>query len=108
MINVVHKIRLARPEDAPLLAQVGAQTFCETFGKDNTPQDLAQYLKDNFSPEIQSAELAQPGSLFFILEIDGIPAGYVRLLDHASDPCLAESNEWKRMHPMEMVRIYLL
>jgi diamine N-acetyltransferase len=101
-------IRLARQEDAPLLAALGAQTFSETFARDNTPQDLAEYLRKNFSPGIQSAELAQPGSLFLILEIDGAPAGYVRLLDQASEGCLTESDQWNHLHPMELVRIYLL
>ena len=108
MDELDYKIRIASLEDASLLAQMGAQTFSETFAKDNTPQDLAEYLRNNFSPEIQSAELAQPGCLFLILEIDGSPAGYVRLQDHATDPCLKESNDWNGLHPMELVRIYLL
>lgn len=101
-------IRLARPDDAPLLAALGAQTFSETFARDNTPQDLAEYVRKNFSPQIQSAELAEPGSQFLILEIDGAPAGYVRLLDHASNACLTNSDQWSHLHPMELVRIYLL
>jgi len=108
MDEVDYKIRVAKLEDAPLLAQMGERTFRETFASDNTPQDLAEYLRKNFSPEIQSAELAQPGCLFLILEIDGAPAGYVRLQDLATDPCLAESSEWNGLHPMELVRIYLL
>jgi diamine N-acetyltransferase len=107
-IDTNYIIRLARQDDAPLLAALGAQTFSETFARDNTPQDLAEYLRKNFSPEIQSAELTQPGSLFLILEIDGAPAGYVRLLDHASDACLTESDQWNHLHLMELVRIYLL
>ena len=107
-IDTNYTIRLARQDEAPLLAALGAQTFSETFARDNTPQDLAEYLRKNFSPEIQSAELAQPGSLFLILEIDGAPAGYVRLLDHASEACLTESDQWNHLHPMELVRIYLL
>jgi GNAT superfamily N-acetyltransferase len=103
-----HSLRLANQADVPLLAALGAQTFSETFAKDNTPQDLAEYLRKNFSPEILSAELAQPGSLFLILEIDGAPAGYARLLDHSSEACLTESDQWNHLHPMELVRIYLL
>jgi ribosomal protein S18 acetylase RimI-like enzyme len=108
MNGMDHIIRIARTEEAPLLAQLGAQTFSETFGKDNTPQDLAEYLRRNFLPELQSTELAQPGSVFLILEMDGAPAGYARLRDLATDPCLAESKNFNRLHPMELVRIYLL
>lgn len=91
-----------------MLAELGARAFSETFAKDNTPEDLAEYLSRNFSPEIQAAELARPGSLFLILEIDGTPAGFVRLQDQASDACLAESPDWDHPHPIELVRIYLL
>lgn len=91
-----------------MLAELGRRTFSETFANDNTPQDLAEYLRKNFSPEIQAAELAQPGCLFLILEINDAPAGYVRLQDHVSDPCLSESGHWNQAHPMELVRIYLL
>lgn len=101
-------IRLAGPEDAALLANLGERAFRETFGKDNTPEDLADYLNSHFSPEIQSAELAQPGSLFLILEMDGVPAGYARLHDGATDASLEESDQWGRQHTMELVRIYLL
>ena len=107
-IDLNHSIRLAKQADAPLLAAMGAKTFSETFAKDNTPQDLAEYLRKNFSPEIQSTELAQPGSLFLILEKGGTPAGYARLLDHSSEACLKESDQWGHLHLMELVRIYLL
>ena len=108
MVDLDHIIRTCQIGRCAVVSPMGAHTFSETFARDNTPQDLAEYLRNNFSPEIQSAELALPGSLFLILEIDGTPAGYARLQDQAFDPCLAESNDWNLLHPMELVRIYLL
>lgn len=107
-LNPNYTLRTARPEDAALLAELGERTFRETFAKDNTPEDMAGYLSRSFSPEIQTAELARPGSLFLILEIDGTPAGYVHLQDGAADACLAESAQWSGLHAMELIRIYLL
>jgi GNAT superfamily N-acetyltransferase len=101
-------LRTGLPQDAALLAALGAQAFREAFGKDNTPDDMAAYLSQNFSPEIQAAELARPGSIFLIFEIDGQPAGYAHLQDGAKDPCLAESAAWNAAHTMELIRFYLL
>lgn len=108
MLEIHRTLRLAGPDDAARLASLGARAFSETFAKDNTPEDLADYLHRSFSPEIQAAELAQPGSLFLILEIDGAPAGFARLLDGSTDPVLQASAAWGHLRPMELVRIYLL
>lgn len=108
MADARYTIRRAGLEDAGLLASLGARAFSETFAKDNTPEDLADYLRQSFSPEKQAEELAQPGSLIFILEIDGSPAGYTRLQDNSTDATLSESAEWNNLHQMELIRIYLL
>ena len=72
-------IRCARIEDANLLAELGAQTFAETFTEDNTPEDMAAYLAVSFSLEKLTAELTDPLSIFFIAEVDGHAAGYAKL-----------------------------
>jgi hypothetical protein len=37
-------IRRAEPRDAGALAALGARTFADTFGADNSPEDLRAYL----------------------------------------------------------------
>lgn len=101
-------IRAGGPGDAAMLADLGARAFSETFAKDNTPEDLAEYLRASFSPEIQAAELARPGSHFVVLECAGQPVGFARLLDGGTDSCLQESAELRGLHSMELIRIYLL
>jgi diamine N-acetyltransferase len=93
-------VRYASAADNILLAEMGARTFAGTFGKDNTPEDMAAYLAASFSPEKQSAELAEPGSLFLILEIDGQPAGYARLHQGPAPECIGGQK------PIEIVRFY--
>ena len=73
------KIRYATPADNTLLAELGAQTFYETFAANNTPEDMAAYLAASFSPAKQAAELADPASTFLIAENDDATIGYARL-----------------------------
>jgi len=61
---------------------------------------MAAYLAGAFSPEIQSTELAEPGSLFLIAELDGRPEGYTRLRQDPPPDCITGR------HPIEIVRLY--
>ncbi|GAP22256.1 GNAT family N-acetyltransferase [Leptolinea tardivitalis] len=61
---------------------------------------MAAYLAGAFSPEIQSTELAEPGSLFLIAELDGRPVGYTRLRQDPPPDCITGR------HPIEIVRLY--
>ena len=108
MVNPPPTLRLAGPDDAARLADLGARAFRETFASENTPENLADYLRHSVSPEIQAAEVAQPGSSFLILELDGAAVGYARVLAGSIDPALQASAEWNTQRPMELVRIYLL
>ena len=94
-------IRRANPEDAGLLAELGARTFSETFAADNSPEDMAAYLAASFNPAQQTAELNDPASTFFIAEVGGLAAGYAQL--HAGEP--AEGVEGPQ--PVELVRLYV-
>jgi GNAT superfamily N-acetyltransferase len=95
-------IRRANPEDASLLAELGARTFSETFAADNSPEDMAAYLAASFTPAQQAAELADPASTFLIAEVGGRAAGYAKL--RAGEP--AEGVEGDK--PVELVRLYVL
>jgi len=72
-------IRYATGLDNVILAEVGAETFFDSFAADNTPEDMAAYLAQSFSPEQQARELADPDSKFLIVEVGGHVAGYARL-----------------------------
>jgi len=71
--------RPARPDDAALLAELGASTFTETFESVNTPEDFAAYMTAAFGEEIQRAELQDPDTTVFFAERDGDAVGYVML-----------------------------
>jgi len=93
-------IRKATPQDNFLLANLGVRTFADSFGADNTPEDMADYLKGSFSPKKQATELAEEGTTFLIAEIDGQPVGYTRLRQDPPPDCVTG------VHPIEIVRLY--
>jgi hypothetical protein len=69
------EIRYGAPQDNVLLAELGRETFHDSFCAENTAENMAAYLNESFSPETQAAELADPGTVFLIAEIRGETAG---------------------------------
>ena len=68
--------RPARPEDAALLAELGASTFVETFERANTPENFAAYMAVAFGEAVQREELEDPGTTVFFAERDADVVGY--------------------------------
>jgi ribosomal protein S18 acetylase RimI-like enzyme len=93
-------LRRAGPADNELLAEMGARTFADTFGPDNTPENMAAYLAASFSPARQAAELADPNNLFLIAEVDGAAQGYVRLRHGPAHASVSSTR------PLEIGRLY--
>lgn len=54
------QIRHANARDAAALAEFGARTFSETFGVDNTAEDMRLHLASAWSPPLQLAEIEDP------------------------------------------------
>ena len=93
-------IRYATSADNALLAELGRQTFYETFAATNTPEDMAAYLAASFSPDKQAAELADPASTFLIAENNDGAIGYARL--KIGQPAAGVTGT----RPIEIVRLY--
>jgi GNAT superfamily N-acetyltransferase len=94
-------IRRASSEDAALLTELGTRTFYETFAADNTPQDMAAYVRTAFNLARQTAELTDPDSIFLIGEVGGLAVGYAKL--HAGQPARGVHGP----NPVELVRLYV-
>lgn len=95
-------IRPALLEDAAILADLGARTFRETFQAICSPEDLAAYVAGAYGEFIQRAELADSSRPGLVLEIDGIPSGFVQLRLGHREPSVPG------MRPVELQRIYVL
>ncbi|MEO1309509.1 MAG: GNAT family N-acetyltransferase [Pseudomonadota bacterium] len=70
------QIRRARPDDAGLLAVLGAQTFTETFGHLYTPENLNAFLVADHSPAATAALLADARFAVWVAEEAGEGVGY--------------------------------
>jgi ribosomal protein S18 acetylase RimI-like enzyme len=100
-INPNLTIRCGKPNDAALLAQLGARTFSDTFAADNTLENMADYLASAFTLEQQAEELADPQCMFQIAEINGVPVGYAMLrAGNEMDTVTGDK-------PIELVRLYV-
>ena len=65
------------PSDVDLLQQISIETFTDTFGKDNSPEHLADYLTHKHALEKLTEELKDKRNRFFLVSIDQEPAGYL-------------------------------
>jgi ribosomal protein S18 acetylase RimI-like enzyme len=92
-------IRTATPADAEALADLGARTFREAFARDNTPEDMAEYLARHFGGALQRAELEDRSVRFLLVEAHRQPAGYVKLRTGPANAC--------GRRPLEICRFYL-
>ena len=70
--------RNAAPADAATLDRIFNTTFCDTFAHLYRPEDLDAFLS-SFGVADWEAQLGDPAFAFRIGEVDGEPAGYVKL-----------------------------
>jgi len=96
------KIRKISLDDLSLLQAISRQTFFETFADVNTAEDMNQYLSDSFSDERLTGELLNPESEFYFTEVDGRPAGYLKVNFGEAQTDVQDKNA------LELERIYVL
>jgi ribosomal protein S18 acetylase RimI-like enzyme len=106
MTAVKFTIRPATIDDAPALSRLGASTFRETFERENTPDDMARYLAEAFTPAQQAAELADPASLVLLAEHEdelghAELAGYTHLVSGPVPEAVRGPS------PLELKRLYV-
>lgn len=95
------KIVQVSEQDLPDLIAISRETFADTFGKDNSPEDMAKFLDESYNEDKLGGEMATPGSFFYFLKVDGEVAGYLKLdVDDAQ-------NEDVDPNGLEIERIYL-
>lgn len=77
------EIRKAVPEDAALLAELGATTFYDTFSAFHSEEDMQLYLKKAYAQDAIAENLSNPEIAYFIAYDGNIAAGYTKLLRNA-------------------------
>lgn len=99
---IKYRIRLADLQDAEAITIIGKQTFIETFGDQNTAEDIEMYVNSQFSTDVISSEISDPTNSF-ILILDGDKImGYAKMRrTDATNHGISES-------AIELQRIYVL
>ena len=95
-------IRRATVIDAEALSILSTQTFFDTFTGTCTEEDMQQFLEEYFNIDQVKKELANENDFYFFAEIDGILAGYIRMMEDYSNFDLMK--KWKAL---ELKRIYV-
>ena len=93
-------IRRAVPADAVPLADLATRTFSDTFGADNTPEDMAQHLAKSYGPTQQLAEIASPKTITLLAHCDGL-AAFAQLRHGPAPACVLATD------PIELWRFYV-
>lgn len=97
-------IRSATAMDAAALSAFAARTFVDTYGADNSPENMAAYVASTFTPELQATELADPGGLILVATSDdgeGAFVGYA-YVGHGNTPAAVTNAA-----PVELKRFYV-
>jgi GNAT superfamily N-acetyltransferase len=72
-------IRRAGQGDAAVLAEVGRDTFVETFAHLYPPEDLKAFLESAYAPDSFARYLVADGHALWLAEADGRAVGYVQV-----------------------------
>ena len=95
-------IRHATSADAQTLADLGQQTFIETFGHLYAPEDLQAFLDASHSVAAYAGALADPARALWIAEREGPAIGYAQ-----AGPCGLPHPD-VRPEDGELKRLYVL
>ena len=94
-------IRRGALHDAAALAALGARTFAETFGADNTPEDLRLYLANTYAEPLQQAELTDPDMRTLLVENGDNLVAFAQIRRGLAPTCVALP------YPVEIWRFYV-
>ena len=96
------EIRIATPEDGPMIAELSRRTFYDTFASENTAEDMEKFMNEQFTFDALVKEVSAPENVFIIAESGNEVAGYARLRESAPPSSLEE------LPSIEIARIYAL
>lgn len=77
--SVSFSVRGATLEDVPILLNLGAKTFQDTFGVHNTQENMRLYVEKTFTHEQITTEVSDPATIFLIAYDGSTPVGYAKM-----------------------------
>ena len=96
------EIRKATLSDLETIQKISIQTFIETFAAVNTPENIANYIKDSLNTEQLTAELNNANSQFYVAYSNAEAVGYLKI--NFGDAQTETINK----NALEVQRIYVL
>lgn len=81
-------------KDVEMLREISIKTFEETFGKDNTKEDMEEYFNTKMSIEVLEEDLLKDNIYYYMMVENNQAVGYIKLSMNG-DVC-------------KLVRIYVL
>lgn len=93
-------MRPATPDDAGALSAFARRVFDEVFGPDNNSDDMAAYMDEAFTPDVQRREIEAVGSIILLAEQGGAIAGYLHIDPSPTPTCVTgrDAIELKRLY----------
>ncbi len=101
MISDQATIRSAVSGDAAALADLGARTFRATYAGQMSASSLEEFVRTQFGPDQQAAELVDPACQVLVAEHDRTLIGYA-LLRACTPPSVAAAGA-----TMQLARLYV-
>jgi ribosomal protein S18 acetylase RimI-like enzyme len=95
-------IRKATISDLEIIQKISKQTFLETFAEVNTPENMENYVRENFNPEQMVSEINNPNSAFYLASLENEIIGYMKLNFRDAQ------TEKQKENNLEIHRIYVL
>ena len=95
-------IRKATISDLEIIQKISKQTFLETFEEVNTPENMENYVRENFNSAKVALEINNPESVFYLATLDNETIAYFKLNFGNAQ------TEIYNAQSMEIHRIYVL
>ena len=96
-----YEIKEVSVDNIKELQQISRQTFLETFGSQNSAEDMKEFLNTAYAEEKLKDEVENTNSSFYFLTVDNKVGGYLKVNEgHAQ-------TEQVVANALEVERIYL-
>lgn len=98
MINTYPDLKVATVEDVELICLISAKTFVETYGEQNTPENLQKYLDERFNTKQISAEILTSETVFLLVEVNNVTIGYAKMRINSAENADPKAIEMERIY----------
>ncbi len=96
-------IRRAGTDDAGLISRLSEVTFFDTFNGTCTDEDMQGFIQQFFNEKQVGEELQDATDFYFIVFVDEIAAGYIRMKEDESEVPVIKNKKG-----IELKRLYVL